>query len=155
AAWDLDRQGFMALDPARAVAGGAGALHDFAAAVAFRAGLLDREESLGYAHLSLTAASRAGHRLRAGFCARTATGLALLHGRDAHPGLGAAGGFFQRDFQVVAQVGAAVDVGALAPRTEDVAEDIAESVSETAEARSGRSRPHSSPRVDPGVAVLI
>jgi len=109
--------------------------------MAFRASLLDREESLCYAHLSLTAASRTGHRLRAGFCARTATGHAFLHGRDAHPGLGAAGGFFQRDFQVIAQVGATVDVGALAPRTEDVAEDIAESVGETAEARTGRPAP--------------
>ena len=43
------------------------------------------------------------------------TGLALVHGRDANARLGAACRFLERDFQVVAEVRPAVDVGASAP----------------------------------------
>jgi hypothetical protein len=68
---------------------------------------------------------------------------AFLPGRDADLRLGAARGLFERDLQVVAQVGAAVDAGppaaaAAAGRAEDVAEDVAEGVGEAADSRPGR-----------------
>jgi hypothetical protein len=70
---------------------------------------------------------------------------------------GAARGLFERDLEVVAQVGAAIDVGAAAAATtaatEDVAEDVAEGIGEAAEAPAPPAAAHV--RVDAGVAVLV
>src|SRR5262249_40284396 len=85
------------------------------------------------AHLAMAATALAGHGLRPDFGARAATGLATLECRDTDFGFRAACSVFERDLQVVAQIGAAVDVGACAaPATEDLAENIAERIGEAA-----------------------
>jgi hypothetical protein len=130
---------------------------NLAGAVAFRAGLLDREETLLHAHLTAAVAGRAGLRLgaRLGACA--------LQGSQARPWsecgsrFGAARGLFERDFEVVAQVGAAIDVGAsaaaaAAAAAENFAEDVAEGIGRNPRA-AARRRPCL--RVDAGVAVLV
>jgi hypothetical protein len=68
------------------------------------------------------------------------------------------GGLFQRDFQVVAQVGAAIDIGATATATaaaatEDFAEDAAKGIGKAAAATATAA--HAGLRVDAGVAVLV
>ena len=98
-----------------------------------RARLLDREESLLHAHLAVAAARRAADGLRAGLGAGAVARLALLQRRNADLGFGAARGFLERDLEVVAQIGAAIDVRAAAAAAEDVAEDVAERVGEAAE----------------------
>ena len=82
--------------------------------------------------------------------ARTVAGRALGKRRNADLGLEAVRRLLERDFEVVAQVGAAKDVGSAAPRAaEDLAEDVAEHVAEAgACAGAGRG-------VDAGVAVLV
>jgi hypothetical protein len=68
---------------------------------------------------------------------------------------------FQRDFQVVAQVGAAVDVGTTATAAttaasaENFVEDAAEGIGETAPATTTKAPAHAGLRVDAGVAVLV
>jgi hypothetical protein len=154
---NLDRQGLVLLDPAGAMAGGAGVGDVAAGAVAFRAGLLDREEALLHAHLAVAGAGGAGLGFAALLGALAVAGFAFGHGRDADAGFGAARGVFQRHFEVVAQVGAAIDVGtaaaALAATAEDVAEDVGEGVGKAAHA--GAAGAHASLRVDAGVAVLV
>jgi hypothetical protein len=84
------------------------------------------------------AAGRAGLRFGARLLGAAAVQVSQVHGRDADAGFGAARGFFQRDLEVVAQVGAAIDVGAsaaaAAAAAEDVAEDVAEGIGEAAHA---------------------
>src|SRR5690606_31181466 len=85
-------------------------------------------------------------------------GAAFLDGRDADRLLGAARGFFQRDLEVVAQVGAAIDVRApaatAAGAAKQVAEDVAEGIGEAAlEALRAGACAHR--RVDAGVAVAV
>ena len=134
---NLDRQRLVLLDASDAVAAVAGVGDEAAGAVALGAGLLDREEALLHAHLAVTAAGRAGLRLRARFGAGAVAGLAVFHGRDADLGFRAVCRLLERDFQVVAQVGAAIDVGTAATATAAAAEDVAEDVAEGI----GRSRP--------------
>ena len=123
-----------------------------AAAVAARAGLRDGKRALRDAHLSRAAAGGAGLRLGAWLGARTVAGRALGQRRDADLGLEAVRRLLERDFEVVAQVGAAEDVGSAAARAaEDLAEDVAEHVAETG-ARAGPRRRRG---VDAGVAVLV
>ena len=86
----------------------AGVLDRLAAALACRAGALDREEALAARTLPWPPHMRAGHRLRAGLGA--GAGAIGAGDRGRHPDLrGLAGiGFLQRDLHVVAQVGAAL-----------------------------------------------
>src|SRR5262249_53667534 len=119
---DFHRQRLVLLDAAAAAAGGAGVGDHLAGAVALGAGLLDRETPLLHAHLALALAGGAGGGLGAGLGAAALAGAAFLEGGHADAGLGAARRVFQRDLEVVAQVGAAVDAGALAAAAEDVAE---------------------------------
>src|SRR5471032_1118703 len=132
---DLHFQRLVALDATGAAARRARVGDDLAGAVAFRAGLLDAEEALLHAHLAVAAASRAGARRGARLGAGAVAGVALVPGRHADGRVEAVGGLLQRDFQVVAQVGAAIHLRsgvATAAATEDVAEDVAEGVAETA-----------------------
>ncbi len=148
---NLHRQRFVLLEASRAAARGARRLHDLAAAVTFRARLLNREKALLHAHLAMAVAGRALDRLGAGLGARAMAGLAFVQRRNADLGFGAARGFLQRDLEVVAQVGPAIHIGAAAAAAEDVAEDVAERIRETAHA--GRAR--GGRRIDSRVAVLI
>src|SRR5476649_1399172 len=105
---DLHFQRLVALDATGAAARCARIGDDLAGAVAFRAGLLDAEEALLHAHLAVAAASRAGARRGARLGAGAVAGVALVPGRHADGRVEAVGGLLQRDFQVVAQVGAAI-----------------------------------------------
>ena len=142
----------MLFEASGAAACPAWGLHDFAAAVTFRARLLDGEETLLHAHLAMAVAGRAFGRLGAGLGAAAVAGLAFLQRRDADLGFGAARGFLETDLEVVAQIGAAIDVGASAPAAEDVAEDVTERIRESAHARSTCARHR---RIDAGMAVLV
>ena len=80
--------------------------------------------------------------------------------RDADLGLGAARRLLQRDLEVVAQVGAAVDAVAARRRAaaEDLAEDVAEGVGEAAEALGPAPRARRAEarrRIDAGMAELV
>src|SRR5476649_2370823 len=105
---DLHFQRLVALDATGAAARCARIGDDLAGAVAFRAGLLDAEEALLHAHLAVAAAGRAGARRGARLGAGAVAGVALVPGRHADGRVEAVGGLLQRDFQVVAQVGAAI-----------------------------------------------
>src|SRR5262249_29301824 len=98
---NLDRQRLLFFHSCRAVAGRAGLRDDLPCPMAFRAGLLDGEEPLLHAHLTLAFTGRAGPRLCAGLCARTLTALAVLVGRNPYPRLRAASGLLEGDFEVV------------------------------------------------------
>nr|GFD53266.1 hypothetical protein [Tanacetum cinerariifolium] len=102
------------LDASGAAAGRARFRNDLAAAVALRAGLLDREEALLHAHLAVAGAGRTGDRLGARLGAAAVAGVALVPARHADRGVEAGGCLLQRDLEVVAQVGAAVDLGSAA-----------------------------------------
>jgi len=94
-----------------------------------------------HANLAVTAAGLAGRGLAPGFGAQPAARAAFLHGRNADLGFGAACGFLEADLEVVAKIGAAIDIGAAASLPEDLAEDVAERVREATEARgAGTSR---------------
>src|SRR5690606_3068789 len=62
---DLHFERLVALDASGAAAGRARLGDDLAAAMAFRAGLLDAEEALLHAHLAVAGAGGAGHGLGA------------------------------------------------------------------------------------------
>src|ERR1700730_3018937 len=129
-----------------------------------RACLLDRKKALRNAHLTLAVARRAGLGLRSRFGAAAMTSLALLHRRNADLGFGAARCFFERQFEVVAKVGASKDSAAAtasaALATKNFAEDVPEGIGETAEslraAESARTRgAETGRRIDTGVSELI
>src|SRR5690606_5687308 len=131
---DVDLEGLLLLDAALALAGGARLGNHLAAAVAGRAGLLDREEALLDAHAALAIAGMTGLGLGARLRPRTLAGGTALPRGDTDLGGVAVGGLLERDLHGVAQVGAAVDVVAStagATGAEDVAEDVAEDIRET------------------------
>src|SRR5262249_37410974 len=103
----LHRQRLVLLEAPGPAARCARGRDDLAAAMAARAGLLDRKESLLDAHLPLPLAGGAGGGRGAGLGAGAVARLALLHRRDTDAGLGPARGVFQRDLEVIAQVGPA------------------------------------------------
>src|SRR5206468_2520344 len=126
------------------------------AALALRAGALDREEALRGAHLAVAVAHRAGHRLgaRLGACPRTFR--ARDRSRDADLRGLASKSLFQRDFHIVAQVGAALAASgraALAP-AHHVAENILEDVGEAACAEALRTAIHAA-LLEGGVAETV
>src|SRR5262245_27208414 len=125
----------------RAGAGRAGIADHLAAALAVRAGALQREEALRVQDASLAAAARTGLRPGAGLRARARAGLAGDRGRDAHL-RGLAGiGLFQADLHVVAQVGAALAPAAApapaAAHAEEIVENVGEGRGHVAEAAAG------------------
>ncbi len=108
-------------------------------------------------------ARRAGLRFRAGLGAAAVARRAYLERRHADLGLGAAGRILERELQVVAQVGTAIDAVAApaALRAEDLAEDVAECVGEApesfgaAESARTRARAEARRRIDTRVPELI
>ena len=101
----------MLLDAPRAVARAARTGNVFAITVTFGAGLLDREKPLLHPHLTMAIAGRTGDGCGAGFGAAAVTGFAGFHRGNADFGFSAARSLFQRDFQVVAQIRATIDIG--------------------------------------------
>src|SRR5207245_4877521 len=107
------------------------------------------------AHLTVPFTGRTGSWLGPGFRPRTLARLAILAGRNAYAGFGAARCLLQRDLEVVAQVGSAVHRGAAAARlVEDIAEDIAERVGEARET-GGPAAGHARARIDTRVTVAV
>ncbi len=154
---NLHFEGLLPLDAPRAAAGGAGLRNDAAAAMAFGAGLLDGEEPLLYTNLPRSATSWAGLRLGAGFCAAAVAGVAFFQCRNADGLLGAASGFLQRDLEVVAQVGASIDIRAASTpsaASKDVAKDISEGIGKAVEALAA-STAAAHGRVDASMAVAV
>ena len=123
--------------------------------MALGAGLLDREETLLQADLAAALAGGAGLGLGARLGAAAVADLAGFHGGDADLGLGAVGRLFEGDFQVVAQIGTAIDVGAslaaAALAAEDFVEDAAEGIGKAA--RPAEAAPAG--LGDDGVAELV
>src|SRR6202030_3042424 len=89
-------------------AGMAGGFDHLATAQTARAGSLQREKSLRLPYPAGAAAHRAGLRLGAGLGADARTGFAGDRDRNLDLGSFAEEGFLQRDFHVVAQIGAAL-----------------------------------------------
>jgi len=126
--------------------------------VALRAALLDREEALLQADLAAALAGRTGFRLRARLGAGALAGLAGFHRRDADLGLGAEGGLFEGDLNVVAQVRTTIDVrpSAACAAAKNFVENSAKGVGESATAaKTAKAAAHAGLRINPGVAVLV
>ena len=126
---NVHRQRALARDAAGAGARRARTVDHLAAALAVRAGALEREEALRLTDPALAAAHRAGLRLGAGLGAGAGAGLAGDRGRDADLRRLAGVGLLQRDLHVVAQVGAALASGAAAApaaHAEQIVEDVGE-----------------------------
>jgi hypothetical protein len=103
-----------------------------AGAMAGRAGLLDGEEALAHPHLAVTTAGGAGLGLGARLGTGAVAHFAVFMRRNADLLFAAAGSLFQRDVQVVAQVGTTIDIGtATASATTATAEDVAEDVAKS------------------------
>src|SRR5439155_12166748 len=105
---NLDRERFLFFHSRGTVAGRAGLGDDLSSSLALRARLLDGEKPLLHAYLTVPFTGRAGSRLGPGFRPRTLAGFAILVGRDAYSGFGAARCLLQRYLEVVAQVGSTV-----------------------------------------------
>ena len=155
---DFDFQRFVCFDFALAVAAGAGVVDLFAAAPAVRAGLLHAEKALAHLHDALAVAVRTGFGAGARARAAAAAGAAFVPAGDADGFVFAGGGFFEGDFNGVAQVGAPVDLPPAAPRAahagcaEDVAKDAAKGFGEVAAKAFGAA---AHVRVHACVAVLV
>src|SRR5207253_6299 len=112
------------------------------AAVTLRTSLLDAEKALLHPHLTVTATGGARHRLGSGLGAAAVTRLAGVPGWHPDGGVETVGRLFQRDFQVVAQIRAAIHLrtaAAAAARSaaaENVAEDIAKGIGKATGAAS-------------------
>src|ERR1700712_5425922 len=125
---NVDRQRAIARHPSRTRAARAGILDHLAAALTGRAGALQREEALGLADPAGAAAHRTGLRLGAGLGAGARTGFAGDRDRNLDLRGLALEGFLQRDFHVVAQVGAALATAAAAPALAGHAEQVFENI---------------------------
>src|SRR5689334_19694196 len=127
---NVDRQGAVARHAPGACAVRAGVLDHLTAALAARAGPLQREEALGLPHAARAAAGRAGLRLGAGLGAGARARFAGDRDRNLDLRGLALKGLLQRDFHIVAQVGAALAAttaaAALPGHTEKVLENIGE-----------------------------
>src|SRR5205085_9628186 len=152
----LDFERLLALDAARAVTGAAVVLDHLAAASAGRACAQHAQKGLLVAHLAAAAAGRAAHGLRAFRRAAPVTHITMFQARHADLGLDALRRLFERDLDVVTQVGAALRPAPLtAPaehvaEAEQVAQDVFESGEALAEARARARR-----RADAGVAIAV
>src|SRR5439155_23635156 len=125
---DVHRQRAVARHPSRARAIRAGILDHLAAALTAGAGPLQREEALGLPHPACAAAHRTGLRLGTRLGAGARTGLAGDRDRNLDLRGLALKSFLQREFHIVAQVGAALasTAASLPGHAEQVLENIGE-----------------------------
>src|SRR5262249_44439863 len=93
--WDADRQGFFATYAALPAAGFARLVDRLTRALAGRAGLLEREESLLPPHAAVAMTSAAARGSRAGFGAAPFAAITMDKGRDTDRRLLAAERLFQ------------------------------------------------------------
>src|SRR5262245_28741890 len=138
---NVDRERALARHSSRAGTGRTRVIDHLTAALAGRTGPLQREEPLSMADASLTAARRTGFGPSAGLGARPRTGLAGHRGWNAHLGILSRIGLLQRNFHVVAQIGAALATAAAsappAAHTEQVIEYVGEGRRYVAKAARG------------------
>ncbi len=125
------RERALAADAARSGAVRARIGDDLAAAVAVRAGALDRKEALRGTDTPVAVAGRAHLWARAGL--RAGPGTHVAGEARGHANFGGLAGerFLQRDFHVVAQIRtalAAAPLAAAASAAHEVAEDVVEDV---------------------------
>src|SRR5438094_1904579 len=104
---------------------------DAAGAAALRAGARDGEEPLLKTDLALSVTLRADGRRRPGRRPRAIARFAVLLARNLNGRFSAAGGFLERDLEVVPKIGATLRSAAPAAAAEQIAE--AEDVAEPAE----------------------
>src|SRR5450830_980352 len=143
----FDFQRLVALDTACAAARRTRIGDDLAAAMAFRASLLDAEETLLHAHLAVAAARTASGRRGAWLGAAAVASIALVPARYADGGVEAVSSLLQRNFQVIAQVSATVHLwtriaAASTATAKDVAKDIAKAVGKTAATKAATATAH-------------
>src|SRR5690606_19404609 len=131
---NIDGKGALLAGAALTLAGATGIADRLAAAVALRTGALDREEALGGTHAPGARTQRTGDRRCAGFRSGARAGGALNRGRNVDLGCLARPAFLQRDFHIVAQIGAApAAIGLTAlPSAHHLAENIFENVGKPA-----------------------
>ena len=129
----VHRQGAFLLHQARALADLAGIADHLAAAAALAAGAFDGEEALGGADLAMPGAAGAGLGAGARLRAAAGAGLAGQHGGHLDLGAAAGEGLFQGDFQIVAQILAAIGPLAPAHAAHHLAEQVFKDVAEAAE----------------------
>ena len=152
---DLDRERLFALHAALAAAGIAGIGDHPALAAAGRAGALDGEEALLRAHAPCAPAAGAGTG-RGTLAAGGIAGLAAHGARHPDLRLLAFEGLFERDFQVVAQIGAPALRTAAALAAHEIAEQIVEHVGEAAEVEIGAAGARPPPAVlERGMTELV
>src|SRR5581483_6897740 len=92
--------------------------HNASRAFAVRAHLRDAKNAARHQNLSASAASVARLDARTFFRAAAAASVALVQFADGNFFLAAARGFFERDFQIVTQVVAALRTHRVAPAAE-------------------------------------
>src|SRR5690606_27503331 len=118
--------------------------------------LLDAEKTLLHPHRTRAAAGVAGFGLGAGFRAATVAGIAVVPARNTDFSVEPGGGLFQRNFESVLEIGAAIHLRTAGPApaaaTEYFAENIPESVSESA---CSATHATSGGWVDAGMAVSV
>src|SRR5579883_1550347 len=133
---DVDLELALRLAASRAAAGGARIANDLTGAVAGAARAADGDEALLVGDLAAAVTGGAGGGAAAGLRARAVAAVASLHARHLDIGIHAENGFVEGDFEIVADVLAALRAGTPAPgASEEIAEakEIAENVAEIGE----------------------
>ena len=154
----LDRQGLLLFHATLAMTGRAGLGNDLAAAVAARAGLLHREETLLHPHLANATTGGAGGRRGTWLGAIAVAHLALDQGGHANGDRGPAHCLFEVQIQGIAQIGTALRTAAATGTTapaEEVAEDVAEDVGEVRAPCGAAETAAAHARIDASMAVLV
>src|SRR5690606_33683845 len=150
---DVDAEFAVLLTAALATAIGAGLLENLATALADRAGALDGEEALCGAHLAVAGAVLAGRHAGAGLGAGAVAGVAADQRRHVDLDGAAEIGLLERDFEIVAQVGAA-QARLLAPAALAAAHEVAEDVLEDVGHGRGEFGPEAAPATPAHAAIL-
>src|ERR1700719_3861249 len=127
---NIDEKAACAGDAARAAAGVAWIVDDFAAPMAMRTGPFDREEALLRAHATLPTAGGTKPRIRASLGPRSRASLAGDRGWQANRCGVAVKRLFERNFQVVAEIRPArgAPASAAAPPPHHIAEKVVENI---------------------------
>src|SRR5687768_11278194 len=104
--------------------------------MAFWAGLLNGKKTLLHSYLTMAIAGRACNGRRTRLCAAAMASATSVHRRYADFGFRSACCLLQRDFEVVAQVRATIDISMSSASPEEVAEYVAECVGKPLRTRS-------------------
>ena len=125
----IDRQSAFACGAARARTGRAGIFDHLAAPLAMGAGPLHRKKALCGSDTAVSAAGGTGFGLGACFGAGPRTGFTADRDRNGQCGCFTVEGIFQRDFEIVAQIGAALAaIAAARAASAHIAEQVFENI---------------------------